>query len=217
MTVSAELIVLHLTKTGDNSIVIHTLSREYGRRSFFVRGVGKSSVMTVFLPMNIIECEIAENPRACMATARKPVLVYPLLGIRDSLYKNSITMFMSEVLYRAIKEGANEPGLYDWCRGSILLLDALESDFSNFHIRFLLELAVSLGFRPSVEELAPFAGDDLRLISRLISEPFSRAMLVPMTGAVRSRIAASLLKYLEYHTESALNVNSLRVLHELLA
>ena len=208
MTVSAELIVLHLTKTGDNSIVIHTLSREYGRRSFFVRGVGKSSMMTAFLPMNIIECEIVENPRACMATARKPVLVYPLLGIRDSLYKNSITMFMSEVLYRAIKEGANEPGLYDWCRGSILLLDALESDFSNFHIRFLL---------PSVEELAPFAGDDLRLISRLISEPFSRAMLVPMTGAVRSRIAASLLKYLEYHTESALNVNSLRVLHELLA
>ena len=46
MTVSAELIVLHLTKTGDNSIVIHTLSREYGRRSFFVRGVGKSSMMT---------------------------------------------------------------------------------------------------------------------------------------------------------------------------
>lgn len=217
MTSSSELIVLHLTKTGDNSVVIHTLSREYGRRSFYVRGVGKGPVMTMFLPMNILECEITENPRSSLASARKPVLMYPLLGIRDSLYKNSMTIFMSEVLYRAVKEGVDEPGLYDWCRSSILLLDALESDFSNFHIRFLLELAVALGFRPSAEDLAPFAGENLALLSRFMSEPFSRAMLVSMSGTVRSQIADSLLKYLEFHTESALNVNSLRILHELLA
>lgn len=217
MTASVELIILHLTKTGDNSVVIHTLSREYGRKSFFVRGVGKGAMMTMFLPMNILECEITENRRSSLSSAGRPVLACSLMGIRNSMYKNSMTMFMSEVLYRIMKEGTDEPGIYDWCRRSILLLDAMESDFSNFHIRFLLELAVVLGFRPSCEDLAPFAGELAPLAGRFLTEPFGQSMLIPLTGTVRSRLAETILKYLEYHTESSLNVNSLRVLHEILA
>lgn len=216
MTSNSELIILHYTKTGDNSVVIHTLSREYGRKSFIVKGVGKSAMMTRFLPLNILECEILENPKSRLWTARHPVLVYPLLGIRNNLYKNSITMFMSEVLYRVVKEGADEPGLYEWCRQSIMLLDAIETDFSNFHICFLRELASVLGFSPSPEDVMPFSGSDADLMEGFMSEPFSSAMLIPMSGAVRSRMAESLLKYIEYHTESSLNVNSLRVLHEIM-
>ena len=33
MKVSAELIVLHITRYGENSVVMHTLSKEYGRRA----------------------------------------------------------------------------------------------------------------------------------------------------------------------------------------
>ena len=60
-----------------------------------------------------------------------------IIGIRENLFKNSMTMFMAEVLYRAIKDGANEEGLYEWCEKNILLLDSIQSDFSNFHIHFL--------------------------------------------------------------------------------
>lgn len=211
-----ELIILHHTKTGDSSIVVHALSKEYGRKSFFVRGVGKNAVMTAFLPMNIVECEISDSVRSSLQTARKPVLMYPLLGIRNNLYKNSMTMFMSEVLYRVVKDGVCEPGLYEWCRGNILLLDALEADFSNFHIRFLLELAVKLGFMPTEEALAPFAGRHLGLVGRFLKEPFSQTMLIPLNGQVRGEMAESILEYIGYHTESSLDVRSLRVLHEIL-
>lgn len=37
MTRSDELIILHTTKFSDNAVVVHTLSREYGRRGFIVR------------------------------------------------------------------------------------------------------------------------------------------------------------------------------------
>ena len=43
MTTNTELIVLHTTKFGENSVVLHTLSREYGRRGFLVRGIGKKA------------------------------------------------------------------------------------------------------------------------------------------------------------------------------
>ena len=105
--------------------------------------------------------------------------------------------------------------MYEWCERSILLLDAVESDFSNFHLRFLLELAVALGFSPELRDLQPFVGDNYQVVEQLMSGSFAETMLIPMNGQLRNEIAEEVLRYIEYHTESALNVNSLRVLREL--
>ena len=110
-----------------------------------------------------------------------------------------------------------EQGLYDWCEKNILLLDAIDSDFSNFHIRFLLELTVVLGFSPQTCDLRPFVGDHYHLVGQLMQKSFAESMLVPLNGAVRNEIAEQILRYIEFHTDSALNVNSLKVLRELFA
>lgn len=214
MIQNTELIVLHTTKFGENSLVVHTLSRDYGRRSFFVRGAGKKQ-MALFLPLNILEADIQESARTNLFTARNLSARYALAGIRNSLYKNSMTMFMSEVLFRVLKEGGNEPGLYEWCERSILLLDAIRSDFSNFHIRFLLELTVALGFSPEAKDLGPFVGDHYPVVERFMKETFAGSMLIPLSGKVRNELAEEILRYIEFHTDSAVNVNSLKVLHEL--
>jgi DNA repair protein RecO (recombination protein O) len=91
----------------------------------------------------------------------------------------------------------------------------MQSDFSNFHIRFLLEFAVALGFSPSSQDMIPFAGDHYPTVSGFMKGSFAESMLIPLSGAVRNEIAESILRYIEYHTESAVNVNSLRVLREL--
>lgn len=215
MTVSAELIVLHTTKVGENSLVIHTLSREYGRRSFLVRGVGKKSAMSLFLPMNVVEADITESSRSTLFTAKNIASRHPLVGIRNSVSKNSITLFLSEVLYRTVKDGAMEQGLFEWCEKNILLLDAMESDFSNFHIRFLLELTVVLGFSPATDDFLPFAHDHIAIMDRFLKASFSESMLIPLSGSLRNTLAEEILRYIEYHIESSLNVNSLRVLREL--
>ena len=214
MTTNTELIVLHTTKFGENSLVVHTLSRDYGRRSFFVRGAGKRQ-MSLFLPLNILEADVQESTKSTLFTARNLSARFPLTGIRNSMFKNSMTMFMSEVLFRVLKEGANEQGLYEWCTKSIFLLDAIETDFSNFHIRFLLEFAVALGFSPQAKDLEPFVGEHYPIVERFMREPFAESMLIPLTGAVRNELSEEILKYIEHHTESVVNVNSLRVLHEL--
>ena len=213
---NTELIVLHTTKFGENSIVVHTLSRDYGRRSFLVRGVGKKS-MSLFLPLNILEADIAESSKSTLFTARNLSSACSLTGIRNNILKNTMTMFMSEVLYRTIKEGAWEQDLYQWCRKSILTLDAIQSDFSNFHIRFLLELAVTLGFRPESRDLLPFVGDHDGTIKDFMQMSFAESMLIPLNGVTRNEIAEEILRYIEFHTESSVNVNSLKVLREIFA
>ena len=217
MTTNTELIVLHTTKFGENSIVLHTLSKEYGRRGFLVRGVGKKSMTSLFLPLTVLEADITESSKSKLFTARNLNAKYPLNGIRGNMFKNSMTLFMSEVLYRVVKEGGNEQGLYEWCEKSIQLLDSIESDFSNFHIRFLLELAIALGFSPEAQDLRPFTGDHYPIVERFIQGSFAESMLIPLSGQMRNEIAEEILRYIEFHSESAVNVNSLKVLRELFA
>ena len=210
-----ELIVLHITKVGENSIVVHTLSKEYGRRSFMVRGVGKKSVMTLFQPLSFLEAEVVESSRSSLYTARNVVSRHPLSGIRENMFKNAMTMFMSEVLYRTVKDGAYEPGLFEWCEKSIILLDAMKSDFSNFHISFLLGFSIALGFSPEPQDLMPFVGDHYPIIERFMKESFAESMLIPLSGQTRNEMAEEILRYIEYHTDSSISINSLKVLREL--
>ena len=214
MTISIELIVLHYTKFGENSLILHTLSREYGRRGFITK-IGKNKSLSKFLPLSIIEADITENPKSSLWRAGNFISKAPLNSIRANMYKNSICLFLSEVLYRIIKDGSNEEGLFDWCAKMILTLDAIESDFSNYHIRFLIELAAALGFSPSLTEIAPFCRNNADKAGRFMSESLGESMLIPLKGEERNQLCEDLLRYLEFHTESSINIQSLKVLREL--
>lgn len=214
MLMDEPAIILNHTKIRDNAIVIHALSRSYGRKSFLVR-TGPKARMAFYLPLNIIELSVTENPKTDLWLAAPVNIMYPLLGIRNDIFKNSMSLFMAEVLYRTLKDGTSEDGLYDWCVRQILTLDAIKADFSNFHIRFLLELCVALGFRPEAADMAPFSGPNQELIEQFMCRDLPGSMLIPLSGQLRNDIAASIIKYLEFHTESTINIRSLSVLREL--
>lgn len=209
-----ELIVLGTTKTGEKSLVVHCLSPGWGRRSF-ITGISKGVSQSLFLPLSILDAEVVENPRSELWRLRNVSHRHALNGIRSSAAKSSMVMFMSEVLYRTIRDGGREDGLFEWCRNSILTLDAIESDFSNYHLRFLMEFATSLGFAPSAEGLAPFAGNRYGQMCSLLRADFGSCLLFPLNGEARSEIAESLLQYIGYHTETRLNIRSLAVLREI--
>lgn len=211
---AVEFIVLTTTKVGENALVVHTLSREWGRRGFLVRSAKKTGT-TLFLPLNILEADVVENSRSELWTLKNITLKDALEGIRGNLKKNTMTLFLSEVLFRTVRDGANEDGLYDWCVGSILTLNALESDYANFHVRFLMELAGALGFRPSLADIAPFAKEQLQPMKALLEADFSAAMLLPLSGSTRSALCEDLLQYLSYHTDSPIRVKSLDVLRDI--
>ena len=211
---NVELIVLGTTKVGENALVVHTLSREWGRRGFLVRSARKTGT-ALFLPLNILEADVVENPRSELWSLKGILLKDALPGIRGDLRKNTMTLFLSEVLFRTVRDGMNEDGLYDWCVGSILTLNALEADFANFPIRFLLELSGALGFRPGFDDIAPFAGEHLPQMKELVSASFTDCMLLPLSGATRNALCGELLQYLSFHTDSKIQVKSLAVLREL--
>ncbi len=211
-----EFIVLATTKVKEGALVVHTLSREYGRRGFIVRP-GKKAAAALFLPLNILEADVVENPRSDLWSLKGIHALDSLSGIRSNIHKNTMTLFLSEVLFRTIREGAVEDGLYEWCVGSILALNALEADYANYHVRFLLEFAGALGFRPTFQDIAPFVQEHAPEMRLMLQGSFSESMLVQLTGPVRNSLCESILKYLEYHTDQPIRIKSLAVLRELYA
>lgn len=214
MTEAIEFIVLATTKVGEGALVVHTLSREYGRRGFIVRP-GKKASAALFLPLNILEAEVVENPKSELWSLKNFHARDTLNGIRCNLHKNTMTLFLSEVLFRTLRDGAVEDGLYQWCVGSILTLEALDKDFSNYHIRFLLEFAGALGFRPTFADISPFTTEHAAAMRAMLESGFTESMVVPLSGQMRNSLCESILKYLEYHTDQPIRVKSLAILREL--
>ena len=208
------LIILNTTKIGERSLVLHALSPDWGRRSF-IASVPKGGGMALFQPLSVLDAEVKENPRSDLWRVHALSASHPLTGIRTSAAKNAMTLFMSEVLYRTVRDGACEEGLFEWCERSVLTLDALEGDYANYHLRFLLEFAAALGFSPSLEDLMPFAGERLGELRALLQSDFGACMLIPLSGETRSEIAEILLRYLGHHTETRIEARSIRVLREL--
>ena len=212
---STELIILHYTPIRENTVVLHTLTPQWGRRSF-VYSLPKTGGAALLQTLNILDGEVVENPKSELWRVSSLRALHPLNGIRGDIRKNTITLFLGEVLFRALREeNSVEEGLFDWCRTAILTLDALPGSFSNFHLLFLLDFASALGFMPDTASVAPFAGDQLGNISRLLTLDRRQALILPLTGAQRNDIADRLLEYLGSHCEMKLNVKSLKVLREL--
>ena len=214
MTVKERLIVLTYTKIKDSAIVIHTISRSEGRRSFLVH-LGKRSSLALFQPLSILEAEIRDNAKSELATATGFSAIFPLESLRTDPRKNAMVMFMAEVLYRSIRDGSGETFFYDWCEKSIVTLDFLKSDFSNYHILFLIELAREMGFAPTAAGIAPLAGTAYQDARELIILPFPEAMTLPLTGKRRSELCDVFIRYIAHHSESTLEIRSLGVLREL--
>ena len=214
MKQALEFIIIGTTKVGEKSLVLHTLSAEYGRRSFIV-SISKSSSMALYLPLNILSGEVSDNHLSDLWRVSGLRAEYSLSGLRGDIRKNSMSMFLSEVLFRCLRDGEYSPDLYDWCRQSILTLDALGEDFANFHLLWLLDLCGVLGFSPRVEDIMPFAEEHYEDLRQLLTMDRSSALLLPLSGSRRSDIASTLLEYLSYHLDTKLNIRSLAVLREL--
>ena len=209
------IIVLSTTPFRDKSLVLHCLSSRDGRCALLVRNaVGAKAFLQ---PLAVLECEVSQPLRSSMKCAKDFSNCLPLNGIRRFQGKNAISMFISEVLFRSLQEGTLEEGLFDWCESQIMLLNGLEKDYANFHIRFLLDYAAALGFKASEESLLPFAEDSAGSAIAFLNSDFAQAMLIPMNGEKRALLCERILKYLEFHLETPLNIRSLGILSELFA
>lgn len=177
LTQQSRIIVLHLTKYGDSSLVVHAIDSVRGRCSYMLRGAGRSKHVTVGALHNLAVLDIVsvESPKSSMAYLKEYEPAMPLTSLRSDIVKSSIALFISELLYRTIVEQNSDDRLFAWLCDAIALLDATgrpdapATSVANFHLWFLAGLCTVLGFGPS--QTGDFDGSEYLQNAKLIASP----------------------------------------------
>lgn len=236
----SSIIVLHLTKWGDHGAIVHAIDSEKGRCGFILRKLGKAATAqtSLFHPLSCLDVVTQPNSKSSLETIIEFVPRYRLDSVRCDMGKSCIALFISEVLYRSIREGMQDKKFYDWLEATALSLEQATGNVANFHLWFLVNLSSHLGFLPqdNWSESAPifsipaasftnswpadgrsdlFSLQNSEILHNLLHMQRDQAMALPLSGAKRIDFSKNMIHFLEYHLSSTINVKSLDVLHDI--
>ncbi len=231
----SRIIVLHLTKYGDSSLVVHALDAERGRTGFFLRGAGKGRVaLNHFQSLSILDIQTVSG-KGELEYIREYESAHQLAGIKTNPYKSAIAMFMGELLYRCTGDGAVDAEMFSFLESEILRLEHEEGSIANYHLCFMVRLCGMMGFRPkdnwspdtplflpAAAEFIPysdyistFSAEESLLLHRILSLPVEEAMQLPLNREQRQSFAQKMAEYLSCHLSINLKLKSLAVLHDI--
>ena len=108
-------IVLHSLKYKDTSIIVDIYTEVSGRASFLVpvSRSRKAAVKSVlFQPLSLVELEADFRPNTTIYKVKEAKSFYPFTSIPYDPYKSAIALFLSEFLYRALREEAENRPLF---------------------------------------------------------------------------------------------------------
>jgi len=120
-----------------------------------VHGVNKkkSVFRSAFLqPLSIVELDVVHLPGKDLQRIKDVRIAYPFTRVPFDPIKNSLTLFLSEVLFRTLRQSEPDENMFLFLDNSIQQLDCCETGVANFHLVFLLKLSRYLGFEPNEDD-----------------------------------------------------------------
>lgn len=133
----------------DTSVIARFYTQEYGKRSFLLKGVKGKKSRTAGLLQALNQLQITSNFKQDkeLNTAYSIESLQTLHSVHSDFRKSSIAIFLAEILHRSIiEEEANRP-LFMFLTHRMMELNR-EKFEAGFHLKFLLELSLFLGFYP---------------------------------------------------------------------
>jgi len=212
----------------------------FGRMSFIMQGIhGKKSAVKANLlrQLSLLEMEVDFKHGRELQRVREIRNILPFATIPYEISKSTQALFISELLYKVLREEESRPELFHFLYHSIEVLDLMEAGIANYHLIFLLQLSRYLGFAPSnnYSESNPFfdliAGKfvssppdhpwflkntESSLLARLLDMGYQNlADFKPVQG-LRSVFLNFIIEYYGLQLGNKLNIKSLEILRILL-
>ena len=159
MLLSTPGLVLHTTPYSESSVVVKVFTRQLGVRSYIIKGVrgrGGRVKQNLLQPLSSLDMVVYNNektdlnyikelsPRYTSTVSSFHSLSLPLTPSHSPI-ENALRFFMTEVLYKALREAEPMPTLFDYVEDVTFHLSPLTS---HLPITFLLTVARHLGIEP---------------------------------------------------------------------
>lgn len=232
-------IVLHSLKYGDTGLVVTLYTEAFGRSSFLMQGVRskKSSLKgNLFQPLFLLEIEADQKPTRELQRAKEVKIAVPYTTIPFEIAKSTQAIFLSEILYKVLREEESRQELFEFLYNSFQVLDLINEGIANFHLIFLIQLSRYLGFEPTgnysinAQYFDLIAGsfisaqpshphfmdcDTSSIFSKLINKNYSDSHHFHIEKSKRQDLLNLMIDYYSLHLGISLNVKSLEILNEI--
>lgn len=151
-------IVLHTIPYSETSIIAHIFTRTQGMQSFIVNGVRKPRPrfsISLFQPLAQVDLVIYQKQTPALKRFREIQPTDHYRSITTNPHKNTIAIFIAEVLYRSLHDTDPHPDLFDFTAQSLHYFDLMPQGYSAFHHFYLIRLMRYLGFYPDAQAYRP--------------------------------------------------------------
>lgn len=146
-------IVLRTVKYGETSIIVAIFTELFGLQSYLVNGVRTSSKKgsskaNMFQPASLLDLVVYHNELKNLQRLKEFKWAYLYQHIFFNVLKNSVALFMIELLHKCLKQPESNPDLFHFTEDAFLYLDeAEESVVANYPLYFALHVASFFGLR----------------------------------------------------------------------
>lgn len=208
MILSTPGLVLHTTPYAESSVVVKVFTRQLGLRSYIIKGVrgprGRVK-QNLLQPLSCLDMVVYDNPKTDLNYIKEisPRQGSPKSdegGVRSvpalSPVENALRFFMTEVLYKALREAEPMPALWDYVEdtSSPMSDEGGQRSVSHLPVLFLLTVALHLGIEP-LDNFSPH-------------EPFfdlqeGRFVAIPTETSLPSELSSFLHDYLVFNPQSS--------------
>ena len=230
-------IILHSFKYGDSSLISHVYTEMFGRCSIIIKGAfsKKASIPAKwFQPLTLVNGEILFSTKRELQSARHLTLEPPLFGLKGNPVKSAVALFLGEFFYKVLREEESNASLFEFLYNSILIFDAAEQGYANFHLLLLLQLSRFMGFYPNNDYSEENCWFDLEkghftklpsarninsdvcgIFSGMLDCPMSEMDRFNINSAVRNTILDGIISFYNIHQGGVSDIKSLAVLRGL--
>ncbi len=231
---TTKAIVFSSIKYGDTSLIVKCFTLEEGIKSYMIKGVLKAKKgklkAAYFQPLTLLNLTVSHNNKGNLNSIREANVYSPYERIPLEIKKQSIVLFLSEILSSIIQEEEKNESLFNYIETALIWLDT-HDEIANFHLLFLLNLSKYLGFYPDTSDSSANAFNllegsfttrayekltlidaDLKLFKRLLGINFDAIHTISFNKNERQTLLRIIIQYFELHLEGFKKPKSLDVL-----
>ncbi|WP_421808523.1 DNA repair protein RecO [Flagellimonas sp.] len=235
MQITTKAIVLSTLKYGDTSLIVRAFTQSDGVQSYLLKGVLASKKAKIraayFMPLTQLEIVANHRNKGSLESLRDVKVSVPYRTMHTDVVKNSVVLFLAEMLGNSIQEQEQDEGLFNYLEYALQWMDVHQLS-PNFHILFLLNLTKYLGFYPDTsDQNSPFfdllegsfcetpslnpliQNENLEHFKKFLGTNFDALQRIQLTKSNRRELLKTMIQYYRLHVHGFREPKSLAVLN----
>lgn len=240
MILSTKGIVLHCMDYSETSIIVKVYTEQLGLQSYIAKGVRKKGARfkrNLFTPLSVIQLVANHKEGDGLRVIRDASCEFQLNAIATDMVKTAVSIYMGELLTRAISAQMADPNLYFFIEDAVRNLDSTNQSIAGFPLGFTVSLTQFMGFEPHNNYSAndtyfdlmegnfcPHPPNHMYYFSYPLSEVFSEVLTAIHAGIInvkvhsahRNELFIKMLEYFRIHIPAFGEIKSVQVLSDVL-